>query len=186
MGIMAPITWTPFRDVLTIHLRDRKPKIATGGTKKESERLAATFLAERECRFGELARIATAERIRLMAPLYAVSDEERQWVDVVGSWEAQRWLNALEKEWDAGRWTDVADDEFFAEVEHTFNEAVVLGDDFGLRLQGFRRDLILAGKLEPEERDMGWLMKERENFAAVVNPYDRALAKLQTPAGTGG
>lgn len=181
MAIMVPISWAHWKDVVEEHLRNPKPRVANGSTKKEAELNEAIWRAERAQRFEELARLATSKRIAKMTILFdADSEEERKYIDRAGAWDAQRWLNDIEVRWISGEWKDVEDDAFYTQIHTSFFEQVVNADGWHTRYNAYRRQLILEGKLVPEERDQKWLIEERESLAAVVNPYDAALAKLQT------
>lgn len=170
------LDWTPFGQYMIDFIKRDKPR--PGNTAKESERNIAVHRAEIEMIAQGLAYLGTAERITKLTPLMNQVNEDRKWVQMVEQHTVSYWLRTVRERWDNGEFKELSDDEWLRSMQEEYTTFVF--DDAMLDvIFRYRKQLVLAGVIDPDPDDADWLRKEHENLTAVANPYEQALAKLK-------
>lgn len=170
------LDWTPFGQYLIDFIK--KDSARPGNTAKESERNLAVHTAELNSIAQGIAYLGTAQRVEKLAPLMEQVNESRKYAPMLEQYTVRQWLTTVRQRWDNKVWKDTPDEEWLLVMQHEFDD-LVFDDHVTSVIRGYRKDLILAGLIEPTEDDKHWLQQEFDNLNAVVSPYMAALEKLK-------
>lgn len=176
MALHTSPDFSVFGQLMVDFIKENKPR--PGNTSKESERNLAVHRCVIEDIGRHLSYVGTQERCAILGPLFALIQPERQWVPMLEGHEVDAWLRDVRKRWDDKEFVSVSDEDWLTAMRAEF-DSIVQGDGFSKLVQGYRKDGILAGVLDPTPDDIEWLQKDYEIFSATAKPYEFALQKAQ-------
>lgn len=174
--VLLAVDIDPAQGIIEAFLR-RNPNLPSGASKAAQTQADGINAGYKAGIAAALQVIGTEERLERWREMYEASTEER-YMPAVEVWEVEKFLSGARdayKDWNPEH---LEESEFWEGLMASWAE-VVFDEDTSRMLEERRRKLVLENLRDPEPSDEGWLLEHAENFRAVAQPYERAIAKLR-------
>lgn len=182
MGTMITPQYTYLTGLLEDMLRMTP---LTGSTAKQTEINKSNYEGKIVGLNLSLSCFGNHLRVQKVQPLMERMDSEERnrarWIPALNQFDFSGWSDTVRKRWDSGQWGGKSDLEFMTEMHAEF-DALVFDEDFNRYYTGLRKDLVKAGRLDPDESDRAWIEEEYQAHKSMFDPLQALVSKLGPPS----